>query len=86
MDNKTPAEYDRIAFQFGARYALDHYPVSMSYQYARPQETGSGMVLGHHEWTMFYRSDDDREKHARILLALGGRITGASGGDVSRVR
>lgn len=85
MDNKTPSEYDRIAFQFGVRHAAERYPYSMTYRYAEPQRTASGEVLGHHEWTMFYASENDRAEHARILRGLGGSITGASGGDTSRV-
>jgi hypothetical protein len=76
MENLTPTEYDRYVRQFGVRAALTQYPFTMSYRYA-------GQLAEHPDHTMFYASERDREQHARALRALGGKITGASGGNTN---
>jgi len=78
MNNLTPTEYDRYVRQFGVRAALAQYPYTLSYRY-------SAQLIDHPDHTMFYTSERERAAHAAAIRGVGGTITGASGGDVSRV-
>lgn len=74
--NATTKEYDDYARWHGVEAAKLAFPVSLTYRFS---------LTGSEDWTLYFTSDAERAKFARTVRGIGGRVTGASGGDVTGV-